>query len=339
MKCLIVGGTGFLGGAIADAVASAGHKVTILSRGKTPRSFANGIDVIRADRYDDLSAIEGKEFQWVFDSCAYTPEGVHKLLDAVGTQLERYVLISSLSAYGTFEKRGITESYPALAATDKDLAVARSVPATSRASASAYGSSYGALKRSCEIVAADRLNDMATNLRVGLLVGAGDYTDRLTWWARRIDQAHGPRRRVPAPGPMERAVQIIDVRDAALFALHSAELELAGVWNVIGRPMPLSQLLDRIISVTKSKAEMIWIKEDALIEAGVRPWTDMPLMAPVTPEFRHFLEIDSDQAFDAGLQCRPLQQTLTSLIAWDRSRRDQQLKCGLTLEQEVSLLH
>jgi len=338
MNCLIVGGTGFLGGAMTDAAIAAGHEVTILSRGNSIRPSAKGIEVVCADRYEDLSAIKGRDFQWVFDSCAYTPEGVHNLLDMVEARLERYVMISSISAYGTFSKRGLTESDPAPNASDKDFAVARSVPAPNRASAFAYGSSYGPLKRSCEIVATERLNDKATLLRVGLLIGAGDHTDRLTWWVRRIDQARGSRRRVPAPEPMERAVQLIDAHDAGLFALRCAKQGLAGVWNVTGRPMPLSELLDAIVGVSESEAEIDWIGENAILKAGVEPWTDMPLMAPVAPEFRHFLEVNSDQAYDAGLRCKPLEQTLISLIAWDRSRRDQPLKCGLTVEQEQSLL-
>lgn len=339
MRCLIVGGTGFLGGAIADVVAAAGHETTVLSRGETRRPLPERAETIRADRYEDLRAIEGRDFDWVFDTCAYTPDAVHLLLDAVGERLTRYVMISSLSAYGSFTKLGLTEVDPVPDVTEDDLAVARGVPVAERASAFAYGGSYGPLKRACEIAAEERLgDDRATKLRVGLLVGAGDYTDRLTWWARRIDEAQGVRRRVPAPGPVDRPVQLIDVRDAALFALRCAEKELPGLWNVTGRPMPLADLLNALIRVTRSPAEVVWIDETNVIEAGIKPWTDLPLMAPVKPEFQYFLEVDSERAHTAGLRCRPLDETLMPLIAWDRDRRDQSLKCGLTIEQEASLM-
>lgn len=288
MRCLIVGGTGFLGGAMADAVVAARYETSVLSRGQTTRSATKDVEIIRADRYEDLRAIEGREFDWVFDSCAYTPDAVHRLLDAVGEGLKRYVMISSISAYGTFTKRGLTEEDAVPDVTEDDLEVARAVPSSDRASAFAYGTSYGPLKRACELAAAERLGDRATALRVGLLVGAGDYTDRLTWWARRIDEARGDRQYVPAPGPSERAVQLFDVRDAVAFALRCAEDKLAGIWNVTGRPMPLAILLNALIDAADSQAKLIWVNERSVVEAGIEPWTDVPLMAPVIPEFRYF---------------------------------------------------
>jgi len=337
MRCLIVGGTGFLGAAMADAIAASGHQTTILSRGATSRPAMAGVEAICADRYKDLHILEGREFDWVFDSCAFEPGAVHRLLDAVGDGLKRYVMLSSSSAYGTFTKPGLNDDDPAPDATPDDLAVARNVPASQRASAFAYGASYGPLKRACEIEAAERLGDRATALRVGLLVGAGDYTDRLTWWARRIDAAHGNRRRVPAPGPPERRVQLIDVRDAALFALRCAANTIPGIWNVTGRPMPLAELLETLIKVARSPAEIVWIDETAVLAAGIKPWSDLPLMAPAMPEFRYFLEVDAQRARAAGLQCRPLEETLAPLLDWDRSR-DEPLKCGLTPVQEALLI-
>ena len=338
MRCLVVGGSGFLGGAIADAIAAAGHDTTILSRGEATRPTAAGVEAIRADRHKDLGRLKGQAFDWVFDSCAYTPDAVHKLLDAVGDGLKRYVLISSVSAYGVFDKRGLAEGDPAPDATPEDLAVARTVPTANRSSGVAYGASYGPLKRACEIAAAERLGDRATALRVGLLVGAGDYTDRLTWWARRIDQAHGDRRRVPAVGPPDRAVQLIDVRDAALFALCCAENGLGGIWNVTGRPMPFADLLDALITAAGSPAEVVWTDEPTALAVGLTPWTDLPLITPVASEYRYLLEVNTERACAAGLRCRPLEATLARLLDWDRDRRDQPLKCGLTPEQEALLM-
>ena len=263
---------------------------------------------------------------------------MHSLLDAVGAGIRRYVVISSISAYGSFTKRGLTEDDPVPDATEEDLAVARGVAAADPASAVAYGASYGPLKRACEQAAAERLGDRATALRAGLLVGAGDYTDRLTWWVRRIDQAEGDRRRVPAPGPSGRPVQLIDVRDAALFALRCADQDLSGVWNVTGRPMPLGDLLGSLIQVAQSQAEIVWIDDQAVRRAGVEPWTDLPLMAPASPAFRHFLEVDAGRAHAAGLACRPLDETLGPLLAWDRRRRHVPLKVGLTPIQEAELI-
>ena len=338
MRCLVVGGTGFLGGSITAALAAGGHEVAVLTRGETGRAPPGGVEAIRADRHGDLGALEGRPFDWAFDTCAYEPGAVERLLDALGPALERYVLISSLSAYGTFSTPGLTEDDPVPDATEEDHAAAHAVPPGERASAFAYGSSYGPLKRACEKAAVERLGERATALRVGLLVGAGDYTDRLTWWVRRIDEARGPHRRVPAPGPPSRPVQLIDVRDAALFAMRCAEEGLGGVWNVTGPPMPLSDLLNAATRAAASEAEIVWVDERAIADAGIQPWSELPLMAPAVPEFRHFLEVDAGRARAAGLTTRPLDETLDPLLAWDRGRRGRPLACGLSPEQEAALL-
>ena len=338
MKCLIVGGTGFLGGAMADAIAAAGHETFILSRGQNQRKRADGVKILRADRHKDLSILNNQEFDWVFDSCAYTPDMVNNLLDALGNKIKRYVLISSISAYDTFSRPDITEDIDVPSATEEDLEFARTISGQNRARAPSYGAAYGRLKRACELTAAERLGERATSLRVGLLVGAGDYTDRLTWWVRRIDQAHDERKQLIAPAPRSRSVQIIDVRDVADFALRCVENEFSGVWNVTGQPIEFSDILDRLIEISASDADINWIDEDVILNAGIAPWTDLPLMAPAVPEFKYFMQVDTSRALAAGLKCRPLEETLNSVLEWDRTRRGVALECGLTAEQEARLL-
>ncbi|MEM8849345.1 MAG: epimerase [Pseudomonadota bacterium] len=240
--------------------------------------------------------------------------------------------------YGTFADPNLAEDALVPEATDADLAVAAAVAPEDRASAGAYGASYGPLKRASEMAAARRLGERATALRVGLLVGAGDYTDRLTWWVRRIDEARGAGRRVPAPGPPDRAVQVIDVRDAAAFAVQCAEAKRGGVWNVTGQPMGMATLLAAVAQVANAPAEICWVDPEDVVAAGVEPWTDMPLMAPPIAAFRYFLEITTVRARAAGLKCRPLKETLIPLLDWDRGRRDRPLICGLSKAQETALL-
>lgn len=338
MRCLVVGGTGFLGGAIVDVLVDEGHSVSILSRGITNGSNAVGVKLIQADRYEDLSMLENQSYDWVFDTCAYTPASVEQLLKVVGQSIARYVLISSVSAYGTFKENGLTETATVPDAAPTDFETAANLPPEDRASAFAYGASYGPLKRACERKADEMLGERATSLRVGLLVGAGDYSDRLTWWVRRLDQACEGRKRVPAPAPTDRLIQMIDVRDVAQFALRCARDALSGLWNVTGEPAPMDEVLSQIAEVSNSKAEIVWVEGDVIAAAGVAPWSDIPLMAPPVPEFRYFLSIGTEKAKSAGLTCRPLRQTILPLLEWDRARRNVQLKCGMTTNQEAQLL-
>lgn len=338
MRCLVVGGTGFLGSAIVDALGEAGHAVTILSRGKTRSRGAPDVQVIQADRYEDLTVLENQSFDWVFDTCAYTPASVERLLRTVGPDIARYVLISSVSAYGTFRENGLSETAIVPDASRDDFEKAASLRPKDRASAVAYGASYGPLKRACEQTAEEMLGTRATSLRVGLLVGAGDYSDRLTWWVRRLDQARGAHTRVPAPAPKDRSAQMIDVRDVAQFAVRCGRNALGGLWNVTGDPVPLNAVLLQIAQVSKSEAELVWVGEDVIAKCGIAPWVDMPLMAPPVPDFRYFLSVGTEKAKSAGLVCRPLPDTLTPLLDWDRTRRDIALKGGMTPDQEAQLL-
>lgn len=159
MRCLVVGGTGFLGGAIVDALVDGGHSVSILSRGITNASNAADVEMIQADRYEDLTLLKNKSFDWVFDTCAYTPASVERLLEAVGQTIARYVLISSVSAYGTFKVDGQNETATVPDAAPIDFKTAASQSPEDRASAFAYGASYGPLKRACERKADEMLGE------------------------------------------------------------------------------------------------------------------------------------------------------------------------------------
>ena len=339
MKCLVVGGTGFLGGAITDALLDDGHEVFTLSRGQTVRPRLDSATAIYTDRFGDLLTLKAYEFDWVFDTCAFEPEAVENLLKVVGESCRHYALISSISVYGRYDQAGIDETNPVATATDEDLALVANLLPEQRGSAESYGASYGRLKRACEIKADEMIGSKAIAHRVGLLVGAGDYMDRLTWWVRRIDTGIGPRRIIPAPAPPNRPLQIIDVRDVADFTLKCASASASGTWNVTGPTGTLSDVLSAIIKCSQSDATIQWVDENAITSLGISPWTDIPLMAPTHPDFRYFLDVSVNKALRQGLKTRSLTETIKSLLEWDRSRRDHPLKGGMSEDQEAMLLN
>lgn len=334
MKALVVGGTGFLGGAIVEAAVAAGCAVAVLSRGETERTLPQGVRVLQGDRHGDLAVLIGERFDLVFDTCAYAPDAVERLLQVVGPGLRHYLFVSSVSVYRDYSKPRLSETDPVPTAGEADYALVRGLPAEQRSDAVAYAPSYGPLKRACEVVAQERLGERAILLRSGLLVGAGDTSDRLTWWVRRIDQGG----RIPVPAAKDSFFQMIDVRDAAAFAVRAALDERSGIYNMTSRDMPLSALLDTIVAVTGAEAELVWLPAGKLEEAGIQPWTELPLIAPSDARRRYFFQIDTGRARRNGLTCRPIAETLTDLLHWDRANRDRPLKCRISPEQERALL-
>lgn len=335
MNILVVGGTGFLGGAVARDALAQGHRVAIFTRGQKERdAVPEGTEVLVGDRHRDLSALKGRSFDLVVDTCAFAPDAVASLLDAL-PEIGRYALVTSASVYAGFAVPGISETSPASRATPEQMEMARSLPPEKRSNAANYGTAYGPLKRECELVSLDRLGERAFILRAGLLVGARDYTDRLTYWVRRIDQGGT----IPAPGDPQRLVQLVDVRDAANFIINGGERGLSGIFNLTGRPFPMGELMDSIRRVAGSDARIKWRPDKAVLAAGLEPWSEVPLWLPQSDEaFRHFLEIDVKKAFANGFKPRPLDETLQQILAWDRTRRDTPLKAGMPPEKEAALI-
>ena len=332
-ETLVVGGTGFLGGAVTRAALEAGHRVAVLSRGVTERPLPPGVEAIRADRHGDLSALEGRRFDHVLDTCAYAPSHVERLLDAV-EPAARYGLVTSISVYGDMG-RPVTEDAPAPVATSEQIAMAEALPPERRSDAMAYAGAYGPLKRSAEVAAAARLGERALLLRVGLLVGRGDYMDRFPWWVRRIDEGGT----VPAPEPRDRPVQVVDVRDVAAFAVSAVERGLSGPYTVTGRAMPMERMLSVVAQVAGSGAEIAWRPEAAFEAAGVAPWDGLPLWIPTSmPELRHMLDADASRAHAAGFAARPLAETVRDVLEWDRARRPTDMACGIDRETEAAIL-
>ena len=315
------------------AAVEAGHRVAVLSRGLTRGRTPPGVELLRADRHGDLGALGGRRFDHVLDTCAYAPSHVERLLDAV-EPAGRYALVSSISVYGDLSRR-VTEEDPAPEATPEQIAAAEALPPDRRSDAMAYAGAYGPLKRSAERAAEARLGERALPLRVGLLVGAGDYMDRFPWWVRRIDEGGT----VPAPEPRDRPMQVIDVADVAAFALLAVERGLSGPHTVTGPAVPMERLLSAIAAVSGSGAEVAWRPEAAFETAGVEPWDGLPLWVPTTrAALRHILDVDVSRALAAGLATRPIEDTVREVLAWDRARRPTEMRCGIDRDTEAAVL-
>ncbi|HBD65274.1 MAG TPA: epimerase [Clostridiales bacterium] len=102
MKILVMGGTEFVGRAVAEYMISRGHEVSIFTRGIREPGY-NGIQIhYKGDRRsaDVENEIKGEEFDYILDISAYALSDVENLLNKVNTKkLKRYIFLSTGSVY------------------------------------------------------------------------------------------------------------------------------------------------------------------------------------------------------------------------------------------------
>jgi nucleoside-diphosphate-sugar epimerase len=100
LHVLLIGGSGFLGPHVVQALLAAGQRVTVLSRGE--RALPAGVERLTADRHDRTSlarTLEGRRFDMTVDFLVYDAADVEALLFVPYAALGRYVMISTGQVY------------------------------------------------------------------------------------------------------------------------------------------------------------------------------------------------------------------------------------------------
>ena len=307
MRTLILGGTAFLGRALAETALARGHELTLFTRGKTNPDLFPEAERLRGDRATDLSALEGRTFDAVVDTSGYVPAAVRASADLLsGCGL--YLFVSSVSVYADMSTGPNVES-----------PVAQLGDASADELAPDY-SNYGALKALCEEAVWEVFRERALVVRPGLIVGPHDPTGRFTYWAHRL--ARGGE--ILAPGPPERTVQFIDVRDLAEWMVACVERRVTGVFNATHTGVQFGELL--------AGADVTWVTDDFLNENEVGSWMELPLWIG-DPAWAGMHQADVGRAVAAGLRFRPVPETIAGTA--DAPAAD---GVGLTPEREAELL-
>jgi 2'-hydroxyisoflavone reductase len=191
---------------------------------------------------------------------------------------------------------------------------------------------YGALKAACERVVEEVYRERGALVRAGLIVGPHDPTDRFTYWPRRL--ARGGE--VLGPGDPDAPVQLVDARDLARWLVQLALEGPGGTFNATGPadPLAFAELLERARTAIASNAEIEWVDEQRLLDAGVQPWSELPLWLPGT-EYAGMCRADIGRAVEAGLTFRPLEETVADTLAWDRTVDGDRPTLSFEREQEI----
>jgi 2'-hydroxyisoflavone reductase len=338
MKILLIGGPKFLGRHLTAAALAAGHSVTHFNRGNYIAADLSEIETINGDRYGDLKKLNGRKWDAVIDTCGYLPENVKALAKALAGSVDRYVFISSISAYSDFSKICFDESAPPAVLTKEQQARAGAVDRSGEITAFTLGDLYGPLKAECERVVEDTMPGRTIIIRPGLIVGAFDTTDRFPYWVMRV--AGGGE--VLAPGEPQRFIQLIDARDLSAFLIELIEHGETGLYNATGKPFDLTMenMLSEIKEVTGSDASFIWADEEFLLNEKVQPWSEMPFYLPESSrDSQGFLSANVDKAIEKGLKFRPLKETISDTLKWAGEHlAGRTLKAGIAPEREAELI-
>jgi nucleoside-diphosphate-sugar epimerase len=301
LKLLVLGGTKFLGRHAVDAALADGHEVTTFTRGQTNPDLFPQVEHLRGDRDGTLDALRGRRWDGVVDTSGYVPRVVRQSAELLREAVDRYVFVSSISVYADFSEP-VGDATPVAELED---------PATEE-----IMEHYGALKAACERVVEELYGDRSARVRAGLIVGPYDPTDRFTYWPRRV-AAGGD---VLAPGEPDAPVQFVDARDLAAWLVRLALHGPGGVFNATGplEPLTFGALLERMRDAVGSDARFAWTPAPPILDAGVQPWTELPLWLP-DPAYAGMARADISRSVDAGLTFRPLEETVVDTLAWDRT--------------------
>lgn len=329
LKILILGGTGFIGPHQVEYALSRGHEVTLFNRGRTNAQLFPEVEKLVGDRESDLTALEGRSWDVVVDNSATNaPPWVEASANLLKDTCERYIFVSTRSVYADTSRVPMTTDAPVWTYELADVE-----PGTERLP-------YGLGKALSEQIARDAFGEDRTLVfRPGLIIGPGDPTDRFTYWPVRIHRGG----EVLAPGDGTDPVQIIDVRDFGDWLIRMAEAEESGTYNVIGprTPRPMAELLYGIRAVTTAETTFTWVDTDFAINAGLRPYGEMPVWRPARDGAEGFARFDLTPEVEKGLTFRSLADTTAATLEFHFSRppeRQAELGSGVSAEREAEVL-
>jgi 2'-hydroxyisoflavone reductase len=314
VKLLVLGGTKFLGRHIVEAALERGHGVTIFHRGKTNRGlFGDRVEEVLGDRDGRLEALASGRWDAVVDTSGYFPRIVGASAKLLAERADHYTFVSSISVYADFST-GPHEGSPLRKLEDE----------TVEELGDEY-QYYGGLKALCERAVEREFPGRTAVVRPGLIVGPHDPTDRFTYWPERL--ARGGK--ILAPGPPDRLVQFVDVRDLAAWIVRLVEERRTGVFNATSEGVSWGELL--------AGAEVTWVSDGFLVEHRVGEWIELPLWI-ADPEWVGHHHADVSRAVAAGLRFRPVAETVRDTAEWAATRGEHEPEAGLAPARERELL-
>ncbi|MEW6511172.1 MAG: NAD-dependent epimerase/dehydratase family protein [Bacteroidota bacterium] len=227
MNVLVIGGMGFISGALVRRLVSEGHGVTVLTRGKGEGVIDARVKRLVGDRRipAELEAVVGRTtYDVVYDMIAYQPAESSAAARIFRGKVGRFIHCSTVSVYMVSDavRCPITE--------DQDRG-----PLMDYWERNPFGMSYGIRKRECEDVlwrAHDAKTFPVSMVRPTFVCGPHDPAGRDYFWIERILDG----RPLLVPGSGDCAFQLVNVEDVAqaLAQLPEDSASAGKAYNVAG---------------------------------------------------------------------------------------------------------
>ncbi len=328
MRLLVLGGTAWLGRYVAATALARGHAVTCMARGESGTA-PRGVELVVADRErpDAFAWALERTFDAVID-VSRQPGQVRRAAAALSQRSGHYGYVSSASVYVDNSRSGQDET----AATFEPL----------QTDVMSDMTEYGAAKVACErAVLAGFGPERSLIVRSGLIGGPDDHTARSGYWPWRFAHPSAPDGIVLIPDSPDLAVQLIDVRDLAAWLVVAAEGNVTGTVNAVGDVVSLSDFLETSRRVAGHTGPVLAVPSDWLREQHVAEFMgtrSLPLWID-DPAWHGFMAYDPARARAAGLQPRPLAETLAAVLDYENHRPAHKPRpSGLTDDEERVLI-
>ena len=297
MHCLIVGGTGFIGRPLVADLLKAGHSVSIMHR-RAAHHLGRRVKNICADRNDGQAvkaALVGKKIDVVFDNVYDWDRGttaghIETTAKAAGPNLQRYVFMSSVAAYGD----GLNHHEgDALAPDDAPDLYARNKAMSERALFRLH----------------QRLGLPAVTLRPPYIYGPGNpFYREAFFWDRLLAG-----RSIILPGDGRRLMQFIYVKDLVSMCLKAMvePVAVGHAFNIANaRPLSQGEAVEAFAEACRKKASLIRMPREFILRKGGHPMGpksyfgihyDLPPITQVTAKAQRMLKFKPTD-FVAGLK-------------------------------------
>ncbi len=305
MNILIIGGTRNVGHFLAHELLGAGHKVTLLNRGKTPDNLPDEIERLRADRTDSFQlerVLIGREFDVVVDNALYKQQEAETIVRLLNGRVGHYIFLSTGQVY--LVREGAVRPF------SEDSYDGRLIPAP-KANTFAYEEwLYGIDKRKAEDViakAGQEQNFLFTSLRLPMVNGERDHFSRLYSYVLRLKDG-GPILVPETPDYALRHIYSHDVVKAIQMAMKQPGKGRA--YNISqDETTSLEEFLGIVADLLGVEPQLIRFRRGLLEANGF-----LPDCSPFSERWMSELTNDRSKA-ELGMTYTPLREYLSKIIA------------------------